>query len=392
MRNVKKFGKMMAAGLLCFAMAITAMPATAATTYDPVPGPEIKIPKYLVMSADANVPNYTPTFTIVKGQGFKENGTPVVYDGIGEPSITNPEFKVGDTKENVPDDSPNIELGKTYARKDITIDFSKIEFPEPGVYRYNLTENEAPAGYAITNDSQPSRTLDVYVTYDDEEEALKIGGYVLYLTPEGQTTAFPEDYENIKPDGFTNKYTTHNLSFSKTVTGNQGSLNKWFKVTLKITGATKNTKYDVNLSLAEHTTGTTVNSATNPEYAGMTNPESFITDEYGNATQDFYLQSGDKITVNGLADGTKYTLTEVEEDYTPSVVIEGSDGDIDIDEEKNGVADMGSGIKADTNVKFTNEKEGEVPTGVLMSVAPYVIIGGIVLAGIIALSLRKRRG
>ena len=377
---------MLAAGLLSLAMAaMTVMPAMAETTaYTPVAGGTMTVKKYLVMKEDANVPNYTPEFTITKGTAAAATeDTPVIYAGISTPEITNPQFAASDTANATVQTGDSIALteGEKYITKEITLDFSGISFPEPGVYRYILTETAAADDSAVTNDANASRTLDVYVEDDTEQPGtLKVSSYVLHA--DNGTELITDNAT--KSDGFTNKYGTHNLTFSKTVSGNQASRDKWFKVTLSIEGATAGTKYAVEG--AEATVSS--NTATDSNYIGQSNPTEIIVGEGGNATQDFYVQDGDSITVKGLAAGTKYTLTEVQEDYTPSVE---KTGDTDGTAEGNRAADTESGITADTTVAFTNTKEGTIPTGVLMSVAPYVIIGGIVLAGIAALSLRKRR-
>ena len=392
MRNTKTTRKMLAAGLLSLAMAaMTVMPAMAETTaYTPVAGETMTVKKYLVMKEDANVPNYTPEFTIRPGTAAAATATaPVIYAGIDAPTITSPQFKASDTANATEQsgDSITLNAGEKYIMKEITLDFSQISFPEPGVYRYILTETAAADDSAVTNDANASRTLDVYVEDDTEQPGtLKVSSYVLHA--DNGTELITDNAT--KSDGFTNKYGTHNLTFSKTVSGNQASRDKWFKVTLSIEGATVGTKYAVDLNQAEASTGETVNTATKAEYASQTNPTEIIVGEGGNATQDFYVQDGDSITVKGLAAGTKYTLTEVQEDYTPSVEKTG-DTDVEVNGTSNGVTDTTTGIMGDTTVEFTNTKTGTIPTGVLMSVAPYVIIGGIVLAGIAALSLRKRR-
>lgn len=393
MRNTKKTRKMLAAGLLSLAMtAMTVMPAmAAATAYTPAAGGRMTVNKYLVMKDDANVPNYTPQFTIAAGAAAAATDTtPVIYAGIGTPAISSLQFTAADTTTHIEQqsgDSITLDEGEKYIKKEFTLDFSGISFPEPGVYRYTLTETAAAVGSAVTNDANASRTLDVYVEDDTEHPGtLKVSSYVLHA--DNGTGLITDD--DAKSDGFTNKYGTHNLTFSKTVSGNQASRDKWFKVTLTITGATAGTKYTVDLSQAEISTGETVNTATKAEYAGQTNPNTFTAAE-GTVTQAFYVQDGDTIVVKGLAAGTKYTLTEDQEDYKPSVAKTSTDADVAVNAVNNGVTDTVTGITADTTVAFTNTKTGTIPTGVLMSVAPYVIIGGIVLAGIAAMSLRKRR-
>ena len=78
---------------------------------------------------------------------------------------------------------------KKVFEKEITIDFDGIEFDEPGVYRYIITEKtDAGAGIfydvaadALTTDGDCKRTLDVYVEdISGETKELKISAYIMY--------------------------------------------------------------------------------------------------------------------------------------------------------------------------------------------------------------------
>ena len=76
-------------------------------------------------------------------------------------------------------------------------------------------------------------------------------------------------YDTTKDKGFTNEYATQDLTFSKTVTGNQGSREKYFQFTVKISNAVAGTKYDVDLTNA--VASAPENLATKTEYDGKTN-------------------------------------------------------------------------------------------------------------------------
>ena len=119
----------------------------------------------------------------------------------------------------------------------------------------------------------------------------------------------------------------------------------------------------------------------------MTNPTSFTTNGEGDATVSFYLKDGQYIKIPGLPEGYGYTLTEDAEDYASSATISATDG-------KGGVAysdpATGSNVAADIKTGFTNTRNGIIPTGVLLTIAPFAI--GILLFGaLIIFFIAKRR-
>ncbi len=113
----------------------------------------------------------------------------------------------------------------------------------------------------------------------------------------------------------------------------------------------------------------------------------------GNITHDFYLQHEDYIIVKGLPKDSGYALTEDREDYASTeasasnvVLTIGTGTDThDFDDPASG-----SIASADIYTGFTNNRDGTVPTGVLLSYTPAAVVGIIVIAGIIFL-VRKRR-
>ena len=373
-----------------------------------------------------------------------------------------------------------------YAEKELQLDFSACAFTEPGVYRYILTEAQAATNVGIIDDTNLTRTVDVYVedasyylfnstegTYTLTPE-LRIAGYVMYVgtvttaplkasTTEGNVQVL-EDGTRTSPSadhpvgaaatkggdgddankaadksvGFKNTYDTNKLKITKTVTGNQGSRDQYFKFTLKSNPANDSRIADTAvfyISKTESNLSTTLsgdtapNSATNSTYTSTTISNANKRSEPATGMDttkilgtftgaqlkegvDFYLQHDQYITVTGLPTGT---VTEVGEDYKvkyeaksganldnvtgdtwntdtnayntgePIVNGDGAVGTAD------GVSAVDTNMKGDAQVDFTNTKEGVIPTGVILSVAAPVIIGIIAAAGIIAIFIRKRR-
>ena len=314
-----------------------------------------------------------------------------------------------------------------FAEKAVQLDFSGCGFTEPGIYRYIITETQTAdsANTGITNDTAQTRTIDVYVedasyytrtvssaegadpvTYSYSfQKKLKIAGCVMYVGTQeagpaktgtaGTETTLEDNTSKVTPNGhevanavksvgFKNSYTTHDLTFNKTVTGNQGSKDKYFKFTVAITGAVAGTVYDVDLTDADEKTGS--NEATLTDYREQDNSKTITVGTDGTVSQDFYLQHGQQIVIKGLAEGTGYTITENAEDYTADAAISGdtktNDGKADeatIKLTKNAMTD--SYIQADTVIAFTNDRSGIIPTGIISTVAGSVGIVALGIAG-----------
>lgn len=337
-----------------------------------------------------------------------------------------------------------------YAEKEVELDFSGCGFTEPGVYRYIITESTTSesANTGIINDTNTTRTLDVYVedasyyTRTGEESSytytynkkLKITGYVMYVgtqtagpsnssTETAGTAVTMEDNSEKTPNGlevnnatksvgFKNTYETEDLTFSKTVTGNQGSKDKYFAFTANISGAVAGTVYDIsytddnNANTTDGNADATItkkpNSATTIEAlngdSDVTQPSTLTVGSDGTVTQTFYLQHGQKIAIRGLAKGTQYSITEAPEDYTPSAVATaGTDkntGDATADGSaiqliNNAMSD--NYIKGDAVIDFTNTRTGTIPTGILLSVAAPAGVGAVVIGGIAYLLIKNKR-
>lgn len=231
----------------------------------------------------------------------------------------------------------------------------------------------------ISNDKTNTRTLDVFVEYENAEQGtLKVSNYILYPDTKTDTSSVEQ---NTKDDGFTNTYTTYDLTLAKTVTGNQGDRDKYFVFTIKITGAVEGTVYTVDLSGADE----------RPTVDGVqqTNPETLTATE-GSVTDTYYLKHGQSIVIQGLTSDTAYTITETgysTDGYTTTYAIDGGDAVTG-----NATPSQDNTMNGDDHtVTFTNDKQGTVPTGILLETAPYLILGAVVVAGLVVLFATRRR-
>lgn len=440
------------------------MSAWASDNYTSVNGGTTTFDKYLVMDNKANVPNVTFTYSISAPENNiaadTTNGKLAILKGVGTPSFKSNDLAntgsntAGEVK-FIPTDSTIAEkdvnthkdtvsfsttddiTDEKYAKKTLTIDFSSVTFTEPGVYRYIIAESGTNQG--VTNDTTLKRTLDVYVEdakawYDAQTDKtdlidpgntkqLKVTGYVMYSDDITTAPGSEGTPAGTKSSSYTNTYNTHDLTFSKTVTGNQGSKDKYFKFTVTIDNLTQGTILDVDLTNADSTEiKASPNVATTVITSNYTNPAQLVantttssytvgdgtTESTKKITATYYLQHGQSIKIMGIPDGASYTIKEGYEDYTPSVAIKAPEEDsnnwdnISGEQGTNLIAGSNdsinkeysvsdSVIKADAQADFTNNRSGFIPTGIILSVAPTAIIGLIVIGGIVFLIIRNKK-
>lgn len=386
---MKRFTKIMAIIMAtALIMSIAAISASAEDTYTPVNGTNTQFNKYLVVDSDTNIPAISFNFTVASGTPVAAtSSTPAILAGVGAPTIATVTFTNGQATSTEAPSDLTLASGKKFAVQTATVDFSSVTFTEPGVYRYVITELETTGAKAVTYDTQADtpgskvRYLDVYV--EDVNNALKVSSYVMHETTAVVPNGDSDNKADDKSSSYVNEISTKDLEFGKEVTGNQGSKDKYFLFTLNITNAQANTTYSVDLTSAEASPAKT--DAT--KYDTMTNPSSFTTDGDGKATVTFYLKDGQYIKIPGLPDGYGYALTEDAEDYASSATISATNG-------KSGVAysdpATGSSVAADIKTGYTNDRTGIIPTGVLLTIAPFAI--GILLFGaLIIFFIAKRR-
>ena len=453
-RNIRSITTAALIAAMGIAPAVSAVPTYAATT--PVAETKTTFDKYLVMKKNANVPNATFSYTIAAPSDTEmnalanpedTNGTNLtVRKGIGAPTVSSTTFSAGDqtfdtvqkgrpnktstTYEDQQNDDVDGLAGKKYAKKTATVDFSGVNFSEPGVYRYKITEN-ASGEKGITDDTT-ARFLDVYVQSDDTGK-LTISGYVFHTNNDAQpkgTTAGSNNPDG-KNKGFTNQYATSDITLTKTVTGNQGYRDQYFKFHVDVTDldtgarmfvtdeAGSRTAYKAGDTVAyEYDKDTGTRKAGQNRFVAQTGTFTNVTaaqgsdadmsglaltaDDKGKASFDVYLKDGETVKLNGLTAGAKYTIKETSEDYTATakrtigtqtpagVTLTHSDTE-HTDATPTGENEFALGTN-DEKVAFTNNREGVLPTGVIHNNRAALSIAGVAAAGAcIAVAVRKQR-
>lgn len=304
----------------------------------------VPVNKVVTTDGKSYAPETTFTFHVETGAAQEEFDGDVVYAGVegGMTAGTGAAFS-----------SDGSTLSTTYTGTgSLNVDSSK--FTEPGVYHYIVTENQTPAHPGVTY-SQESYDVYVYV-YTDAQGNLYAGHVVSSKNGEKSDLTFTNDYET----------KLHDLTITKSVTGNQGERNREFSFTVTIDGDADG------------------------EYFYMTvNDQNYATLTEG-TSKTFTLKNGDVAKIYGLSDGDTYTVTEA--DYKSSgykTTITGADR-TETSENGQVLTAKGGVAEADDNVTFTNRKNADTPTGIARAYTPYALV----MAATSALGLlffRKKR-
>ena len=358
--------------LLAFVLLLgtTAITVSAETTYTPIGG-STTIIKNLVVDEGTNIPSITFEYTIRRGTPQDATATTIeiLECEVGAGSIGTAVFSNADTANTIPGlptdaDSTHPTAGKKYAQKSVSINFPDSAFTKPGVYRFviNETNNALPG---VTYDSIPTRYLDVFVVADSNN-VLSVASCVLRdaATDIGTNGDYVENPDE-KSSGYINTLTQYDFDFSKTISGNQGDKNKRFHFTLNITGANPGVYPVITSDVTD-------------------NPTSITVGVNGTATGEYSLTNGSTVQVIGLNAGAVCTVTEDPDDYTATHSLDGGAA-------VSGASSGAVTLNSDHSVAFTNTRNGIIPTGIIMTIAPFAI--GICVFGAVFIFIicRKKR-
>lgn len=304
----------------------------------------------------ASVPDVEFAYEITPGAHVNATATsPEILAGITGAKIENVAFSHTDT----------VDL-KNEVVKTATVNFTDVDWTAPGIYRYTIIEKDS-GNADVTNDSDTTRTLDVYVVNDDE------GGYKIASQAMIKGTAAPTGKEyarDSKSDGFTNSYTTHALSLEKVVDGTMGDKGRTYYFTINFEGP-------ANASF-------TMKNDKNEDVK-------VVLDGDGKGSVDIALTNGSTKDIKGIPSTVKYTVVEninKKDGYTVSYKVNTKDVTSTVADATVTAAQQQMGQK-DNAVVCTNFKDAVTPTGVAMTVAPYILM--VAVAGIFAVLFLRRR-
>ena len=342
-----KYARRLAAALMTGAMMVSMMGMTVSAAKMPQ---NVDITKKIEKGANLYVPDTDFYFTVEPGDAVEagENQNEIK---AGIPEAVS--FKDGDDHISVAPDGEDI--GKTEVTVDdkltLTVDTSK--FSAPGIYRYDVYETKGDSSknnYVGMSYSEEVKHFDVYVMAD---------GTIGYT--------FTDNSEDGKDDGiFTNTYgkggdgedTFHDLKITKTVEGNQGNKTEPFDFTVEVTGE-ENENYYV-------------------EVTKVVGEETIVVEKYtleSGVSKDIEIAHGQTATIYGLDSDDYYEVSE--EDYSA----EGYTTDVNGNEEGT--------ISQDTTIVYTNTRNVDTPTGVILNIAPYILM--VALAGVLAFFFLRKR-
>lgn len=386
----KNFKSKLVAGLMTTSMIFSSAAAFAPVHAASFSGnPSMTFKKYLRVEKEAKIPTATFGFTITAGKHKDASGdTQEILAGVDVDKVQVGQASFNKDSSVVAAATGVDAKGMQLAESDVTVDFSNVNFPGAGIYRYVISENDPSNTTYFTKDST-SQALDVFVTREDT--GLKVDAYTLHNNVEANVkdeSSFANLGKNV---GFVNDYTSYDLKFAKETTGNQRNPGDEFTYTLDLTGLVPNSTLAVS-----------TNSDDTDTHALTTN--SISTGTAGTVTgQIVKLKAGQYFKIIGLNKGAEYTLTETGKGNYELTSVTAKDGAItelstttQYDGKKNDNTSIvntdksvnDDALNANADITFLNTKDGKVPTGIIFAVAPFAV-GAVVLAAFIIVKMRR---
>ncbi len=334
--------------------------------------------------------------------------------------------------------------------KNLAINFANVVFTQPGIYRYKLTETAAAYTTSGVTDGGIGnvRYLDVYVmrsNVDDDAYDLYTDGstaaqWIIYgyvcISPEsvasnaGGTTAVTPSTQ--KTNGFVSEtvggtpltadeYRTYNLTIGKTLSGDltmnshefpfdatwtAGSATGVFQFAVEKTGnatvqsTTDNTATSVNGT----TISTSLQKVGGADAVGTADKDGTPTIANGATVKYIGIPNGTKVTVTETNDvvGTTYATTATEAIGSNAATAVEWTGGTSAKSADNKTATMAQNATAiyaqstaptaDSNVaiQVTNTLSQISPTGIVVRVAPFMLILAVGLVLVLAMVRRRR--
>lgn len=379
----------------------------------------IKIPEGVI------VPNLEFNFTAVRLGIADENGAP--QKDSSQPEWNLPSIKFSEDSDN-PDKgesgnkavktTDNLLVKKVINEttilqlKDASADDATVNFEHAGVYLYEVTEiapDPLDPEDVITRYSQAKYTVRVYVENIEDKDGNSLltvkGLTILKVTDDNgddvdakvdPTPGSDTEYGGSEFRFVNDFWDETELEVEKRVAGNAGDRTKAFDFKITVT-LPETTKKDFELTY-------TTPSGSDPD-------SPIIYDESTRIFEiDVKLKHGEKISFDNLPVGSTYNVVEtIAKGYEPSAVVTGRgtngvatdgtpDDDLKFTVEVGGISDLlvdAEDVTAQTPIKnttvVTNEYKDPSITGVLTDNFPFIVMVFVAGAGIVFLTVSKRR-
>ena len=351
--NVKLTKGLAAAAVSAAMMLGAAAPALAAETATPIKGTEVPVKVTYDETGNGDAPEETISYTPTPG-GSSFTGNAYYGESKPIPSVSIAPVTV---------DADGTGAAKSEGSLVVTV---PDEYAAVGTYTYNFTRT-AINDAGVTDNVPTGLTVVVTVTNKlDKDGNVLEGQFDRYVVIKDASN---HKYDNEK--GVNLSYAAGQLTVTKKVTGNLGdqSASNKFPFEIKLFGLD----------------GKTVRGTYTYTVAGKDSgkPITFVD---GKTTVDASIAHNESIVIEDLPAGVSYTVDEL--DGNKPLQLNGkSNGYTLANIDK---AD-GSIVGADEDqATYTNEKTGEVKTGVLLNNAPYIaIIGGAAVVAIYVVNKRR---
>ena len=272
-------------------------------------------------------------------------GLVITKDNAPKPTIGNVSYASG-------------EAGSAAKSKDITIKLP--EYKAVGIYTYNFKEIAGDTAGVTYNEGE----IELVVTVIEQNGKIRVAAVHTEDLNGDENAASPG---NAKTDDFDNVYSAGSLVVKKNVTGILGDKEKEFTVKVTFT-APEGDKVKGDIAYTDGTEDKTIDA----EEGGWT----------GSKVVEITLKHDESVTFTNIPYGVTYTV--VENDYTAEDA-GGYDKATYIFDDNNKKIDSAS-----ENVEITNNKGGEVDTGIILDSAPYILLLAFAAMGVFALVAKKR--
>lgn len=240
------------------------------------------------------------------------------------------------------------EAGGEKAKKNITITLPT--YTSVGIYTYTFTETDGgTAGVTYRSDA-----ITLVVTVIEQDGKVRVAA----VHTEGES--------EVKSGEFNNEYSAGSLSVKKTVTGIMGDQEKEFTVKVTFTAPE----------------GESVREAIT--YVDGTETKTIAAGEgwTGSKEVEITLKHDETVTFTNIPYGVTYTV--VENNYT-------AEADGGYDAASYNFDDTNKKIdSASENVTITNNKGGEIDTGINMDSMPYILLLAVACMGLFVFFSKKR--